>query len=54
MGVVLPFRRPEPRRSRFQPTRPVDDPYWLADALHLRDEDIEELVPVPQGERTDN
>ena len=41
MGVVLPFRRPEPRRSRLRqayPNKPYanEDPYWLADALHLR------------------
>lgn len=36
MGVVLPFRRPAPRVSRARPAYPVDDPYWLPDALNLR------------------
>jgi hypothetical protein len=36
VGIVLPFRRPEPRRSRLRQAHPIEDPYWLADALHLR------------------
>lgn len=46
MGVVLPFRRPEPRRPRLRPAYPTEDPYWLADALHLRAAEAWE-VPTP-------
>jgi len=43
VGVVLPFRRPEPRRSQLRQAHPVEDPYWLADALHLRAAEAWEL-----------
>jgi hypothetical protein len=40
MGDVIPFRRPLSRpATRRPPITPADNPYWLADALHLHSYD---------------
>ena len=40
MGDVIPFRRPSPRPAPLRPgPSPTDNPYWLADALHLHSDD---------------
>jgi hypothetical protein len=40
MGDVIPFRRPSPRPAPLRPRpSPSDNPYWLADALHLHSYD---------------
>ncbi|MCZ7657278.1 MAG: hypothetical protein M5U07_05205 [Xanthobacteraceae bacterium] len=36
MGEVVPFRRPPPKSPARHPASFADNPYWLADALHLR------------------
>ncbi len=40
MGEVIPFRRPSPSPAAHRPpASPSDNPYWLADALHLHSYD---------------
>jgi hypothetical protein len=47
MGDVIPFRRPSPRAAtRRPPLSPSDNPYWLADALHLHSYDRAILPPA--------
>jgi hypothetical protein len=47
MGDVVLFRRPPPRPAPRQPAMsPTDNPYWLADALHLHSYDRAMLPPA--------
>jgi hypothetical protein len=51
MGDVVLFRRPSPKAATRRPTLPSDNPYWLADALHLRSYDraiVHATTPQPQ------